>query len=76
LRVTALDVNGHPLEHGVSEAYEKGLLYGRKKAQKHSWLQRLGLAVGILVSLALAFRLLRRCYNLRQRRRYGKWRLP
>jgi hypothetical protein len=76
LRVTALDVNGHPLEHGVSEAYEKGLLYGRKKAQKHSWLQRLGLAVGILVSLALTFRFVRRCYNLRQRRRYGKWRLP
>jgi hypothetical protein len=76
LRVTALDVNGHPLEHGVSDAYEKGLLYGRKKSQKRSWVQRIGLALGVLVALALGFRFVRRCYNLRQRRRYGKWRLP
>jgi hypothetical protein len=76
LRVTALDVNGHPLEHGVSDAYEKGLLYGRKKAQKRPWVQRIGLALGALVALALGFRFVRRCYNLRQRRRYGKWRLP
>ena len=76
LRVTALDADGHPCEYGVSDAYEKGLLYGRKKARKRSSLQTLFLAVVCLVGLALFVRFFRRCYNLRQRRRYGKWRLP
>lgn len=76
LRVTALDFNGHPCEYGVSEAYEKGLLYGRKKAREHSFLRSVGWVLGVGGAVFLLARFLRRCWNLRQRRRYGKWRLP
>jgi hypothetical protein len=78
LRVTAIDANGQACEHGVSEALERGYLYGRKKrTEGRAYWQTLLLAGGGFIAFILTIRLLRRCYGRFQRRRgTNKWRLP
>ena len=78
LRVTAIDANGQACEHGVSDALERGYIYGRKKRSgRLTWWQTLIYAVSGFVAFVLSVRLLRRCYARCQRRRGGaKWRLP
>lgn len=77
LRVTALDERGHPCEHGVSDAYKRGYIYGHsRQTGQRSWMQMgMSTAAGVIIVVLLA-RMARRCYNRLQRRRGAKWRLP
>lgn len=77
VRVTALDENKRPLEHGVSAEYKRGYIYGStKQTGQRSWLNIVLGAVGCLVFLVLSIRMLRRCYGRFQRRRIARWKLP
>lgn len=77
LRVTAIDAGGQACEHGVSDALERGFLYGRqKRTYGHTYGQILLFAVAGLAGFLLSIRLLKRCYARFQRRRFAKWRLP
>lgn len=78
LRVTALDGNGHTCEHGVSDAYKRGYIYGHQRqtgarTSAHALIWGAGSFVGFL----LFIRIVRRCYARWQRRRsMARWKLP